>query len=127
MGGMCVPTTSDGGVVWFQDPLGTLRPVGPPPGTGEMFDNPGNCATTLMTANNPLFDVDPPLDAYTGNTGIFMETGFPLPPEIQNVTGRLVFDVGYDCNNSSCWDPVPADAGWTIDWVVVAPFPIPGG
>lgn len=116
----CEESTSDGGVVWIMEPSGMLRPAGPPMGHPDVLDNPGNCATILGEPDNPLYDADMPRPAYSNATSGFVEVGFPLPPDVAGTTVQLVFEVGYDCRG--CWD-APPDAGWTIDRVVVAPFP----
>lgn len=118
--GGCMPSKSDGGVVWLMTEDGTLRPAGPPPTHPDALDNEGEC-TTIGEPDNPLYDAMTPQPAYTGITGDFVETGFPLPPEVAGTTAHLVFEVGYDCDN--CWATAPMGAGWIIDDVVVAPFP----
>lgn len=118
--GSCMPSKSDGGVVWMQLQDGTLRRAGPPPTHPDVLDNEGACEA-IGEPNNPLYDPRTPQPAYTGITGDFVETGFPLPPEVAGTVVRLVFEVGYDCGE--CWDTAPMDAGWIIDHVVVAAFP----
>jgi cysteine-rich repeat protein len=122
--GGCGESTSDGGVVWIMDmPMGMLRPAGPPMGAGQaVLENAGECSLALMMPDNPLFDPAMPRPAYSGITA-FVDTGFPLPLDVAGTTVQLVFEISYDCAN--CWSAgVPLDAGWTIDHVVVAAFPV---
>ncbi len=119
--GACGESTGDGGVVWILDGE-ELRRAGPPPGHPDVLENPGLCAAELGEPDNPLFDPIDRQPAYAGLTQpTFVETGFPLPPDVSGKTVSLVFEVGYDCRN--CWTAAPMDAGWTIDHVVVAAFP----
>jgi hypothetical protein len=101
-----------------------LQPAGPPLGHPDVLENPGDCST-MAAPDNPLFDPIMPRPVYSGSTNLaFIDDGFPLPPDVAGRVVSLVFEVGYDCD--SCWTTAPMGAGWTIDDVVVAAFPVPG-
>lgn len=125
-GGCPRPSSTDGGVVWILDGE-ALQPAGPPLGHPDVLENPGACSTLPMMPepDNPLFDPIMPRPVYSGSTDLaFIDDGFPLPPDVAGRVVSLVFEVGYDC--ADCWASAPMGAGWTIDEVVVAAFPVPG-
>jgi len=121
--GPCDAQTTDGGVVWIMEG-DVLRPAGPPPDYPDAIED-SFCAADMTGPDNPLYDAMTPRPAYSSITmPAFIDTGFPLPPDVAGSSVRLVFEIGYDCRN--CWTTAPLGAGWTIDEVVVAPFQPPG-
>lgn len=114
------PLAGDGAVVWVMDDQGMpILRVGPPPEHPEELDDVGGCASGAGHTN-PLYDQGGPVFTGISPAGL---TDVELPlPMVDGQTVRLVFEIGYDCAN--CWESSPPmGAGWTIDDVVVAPFP----
>lgn len=123
--GVCRPSSSDGGVVFATDGIEPPFQVAPLPGQPPGLDNPGMCSTEIGAPDNPLYDPLMPRSAYTGmsSNNDFVNVNVPLPAEVVGRMLRLVFEVGYDCDN--CWANAPIGAGWTIESVVIAPVPNP--
>lgn len=122
--GGCEPGTSDGGVVYLHDGVDPPIQIAPPPGQMPFLINDGNCEDALTEPNNPLFDPampSRPVYSDISPNNDFITVNVLVPAEAVGRTVRLIFEVGYDCR--SCWPAPPLGAGWTLEWVVVAPVP----
>jgi len=122
--GVCpVRSFSDGGMIFVLPAGGMDVRIGPTPQEGIELDNVGGC---VESDENPLRSLTPPL-AYSGISAndptVTIESFLDVSMFEQEMI-QLVFEVGYDCRN--CWEGAePPGAGWTIEDVVVAPFPMP--
>jgi cysteine-rich repeat protein len=123
--GVCPASANDGGVVHVTDGASLIQ-VAPIPGHPTPLTNTGLCSALPPpndAPDNPLLDPLRPRSVYSGITpnDDFVHAFVPLPSSVVGQTLRLVFEIGYDCDN--CWTTPPLGAGWTIEWVVVAPMP----